>query len=82
MISQHTQDLLTKTTVSDNHACMPMRPSDESFLPQIERHKKSIVNMVLVNIVFDIFGPDTAFGMLATLRHWVSRHSDQYSLVE
>jgi hypothetical protein len=30
-------DLLQRTIVWDNHSCMPLRPGDVFFLPQLER---------------------------------------------
>jgi len=81
-ISEPTKSILANTIVWDNHACMPMRPGDESFLPQLERHRNAGVNMVVVNIYYDLFEPHLAFGMLATLRHWVQNHSSDYVLVD
>ena len=75
------KQLFEQTLVWDNHACMPMRPGDDTFLPQLQRHRNAGVNMVLINIVFDMFPPHLGFGMLATIRQWVSQHADDYVLV-
>jgi len=38
----------------DNHACMPLRPDDGTFLPQLARHKAAGVSLVSLNIYFDL----------------------------
>lgn len=34
----------------DNHTCMPLRPGDPSFLPQLERHRAAGAHMVVLNV--------------------------------
>ena len=80
--ADRTRQLLANTIVWDNHACMPLRPGDETFLPQLERYKTSGVSTVFLNVTFDIQPWENAFLMLATFRHWVSRYADQYMLAE
>ena len=46
-ISDRTQTLLKKTLLWENHACMPLRPGDVAFLPQLERVRKSDVKKVV-----------------------------------
>src|SRR5688500_18317661 len=82
VISPRTQMLLRSGIVWDNHACMPLRPGDVSFLPQLERMRNSGVDVVSLNVSFDVVDPNEAFLMLATFRHWISRHSDRYALVD
>jgi membrane dipeptidase len=61
---------------------MPLRPEDESFLPQLARHKAAGVTLVSLNVSFDMFSPDTAFPMLASFRHWIRQHPQDYVLAE
>jgi membrane dipeptidase len=77
-ISDETKALIARTVVWDNHACMPLRPQDESFLPQLARHKAAGVSLVCLNICFDVLPPETAFRMLAAFRRWISRHAEGY----
>ncbi len=75
-------NLLRKTLVWDNHACMPLRPGDESFLPQLERDRASGIDMVCLNVGF---GPQTLedhIRMLAAFRRWLGARPDRYVLVE
>jgi|SRR5579862_1197228 len=82
MISSRTHELLSRTIVWDNHACMPLRPNDDSFLPQLERHKNAGVSLVCLNVTFDLHPPIMVFEMLASLRHWILRNADKYCLVQ
>lgn len=79
-VSERTQKLLDRTLVWDSHACMPLRPADESFLPQLARHRNSGVNLVILNIYYDACPPETAFAMLASLRSWIAHHAEHYVL--
>ena len=82
VVTQETKSLLQRTLVWDNHACMPLRPGDTSFLPQLERVRESGIDLISLNISFDVVNPRDAFPILATFRHWVREHSEQYSLVD
>jgi len=68
--------------VWDCHACMPLRPGDTSFLPQLERFRNAGVDVVSLNVSFDVVDSNDAFKVLATFRHWIRRHSEHYALVE
>ena len=81
-ISKQTQRLITSSILWDNHVCMPLRPGDETFLPQLARCKSAGVSLAVLNICFDLFPPETAFAMLATFRHWLARHPENYVLAE
>jgi len=82
VISDRAQALLEKTLVWENHACMPLRPGDVTFLPQLERARKSGIDLISLNISFDVLDPRDAFLMLATFRHWIRQHSEEYTLVD
>lgn len=81
-ISEKTRQLMAQTMVWDNHACMPLRIGDETFLPQLERVRQSGVNVISLNISFDVVNPNDAFPVLATFRHWISKHPEDYILVD
>jgi membrane dipeptidase len=81
-IAARTRELFQRTVVWDSHACMPLRPGDESFLPQLARHKKAGVSVVFLNVYMDMYPPETAFRMLAVFRHWISRHPGEYVLAQ
>jgi membrane dipeptidase len=71
---------MEKNIVWDNHACMPLRPDDASFLPQLKRHKDAGVNVVTLNVYFDSHPWELAVRMLAHFRGWINKHSDDYVL--
>jgi len=74
--------LMKSTVVWDNHGCMPLRPGDESFLPQLERYRQAGVNAVTLNVGFDGVPWQTSFEMLGTFRRWISARAESYLLVE
>jgi membrane dipeptidase len=80
-ISPRTAALLDRTICWDNHACMPLRPGDTNFLPQLERLRLAGINLVSLNVSFDVVDPNDAFPVLATFRHWIKAHADNYMLV-
>lgn len=82
IISDKTSALLSKTVVWDNHACMPLRPGDTAFLRQLERARAAGINLVSLNVSFDVLDPLEAFLVLATFRHWVRERKEHYQLVD
>lgn len=82
MLSRDLKELMRRTVVWDNHACMPLRPGDTAFLPQLERVRGAGIDVVSLNVSFDVVDPHDAFPMLATFRHWIREHEDQYKLVD
>ena len=81
-ISRETRDLIGRTIVWDNHSCMPLRPGDTSFLPQLERVRQTGIDVISLNVSFDVVDPHEAFPMLATFRHWIGRHPEHYVLAD
>jgi membrane dipeptidase len=76
------RQFLADTIKWDNHACMPLRPGDTRFLPQLERYRRAGVTMVLLNIHFGELPVESAYAMLATFRTWIAQHPDDYVLAE
>jgi membrane dipeptidase len=73
--------ILERALVWDNHACMPLRPDDESFLPQLRRLRDAGVNAVGLNIGFGGQGVEEHLRMLALFRHWIKARPDEYLLI-
>ncbi len=67
--------------VWDNHTCLPLRPQDEQFLPELERARKSGVTVVGVNIGFGKQSIEEHVRMLAHFRRWLLARPQQYMLV-
>jgi membrane dipeptidase len=74
--------LLEQTLVWDNHGCMPLRPHDTAFLPQLMRYAKAGVDVVSLNVGFDAVAWENTPQMLAMFRHWIRSHPGRYRLVE
>lgn len=73
--------LIDSVPVWDHHACMPLRPHDTSFLPQLARHKAAGFDAVTLNIGFGEQGVEEHLRMLAALRHWLLARPDEYLLL-
>lgn len=75
--------MVEECLVWDNHSCMPLRPEDESFLPQLMRHKNAGFNVVSLNVTFDMVARDPTLGfrMLGRFRKFVARNSNDLLLV-
>lgn len=74
--------LIDDTFVWDNHACLPLRPHETKFFPQLRRHKAAGFDAVTVNIGFGETGIEEHVRMLSVLRHWLRQHADDYVLLE
>jgi membrane dipeptidase len=81
MTSSSARTLLDTSLVWDNHGCMPLRPLDESFLPQLSRYKAAGVKVVSLNIGYGEQGIEQHIRMAPALRQWVSLHQEQFVLV-
>lgn len=68
--------------VWDNHGCMPLRADDEGFLPQLARYRASGVDVVSLNVGFDLTTIESNVRVLAHFRQWVRRHPQQLTLVQ
>ena len=66
----------------DNHGCMPLRGDDFEFLPQLERYKRSGVDIASLNVGYDVVPWENTLLVVAHFRRWVRQHSDQYLLIE
>ncbi len=68
--------------VWDNHACMPLRPLDDGFLPQLERARNAGVDVITLNIGFGPQPVEDHLRMLAHFRAWLKSNEDKYLLGE
>lgn len=72
---------LIKSAIAwDNHACMPLRAGDFSFLPQLQRHADAGFDVVVLNIGFGDYSYAAHLEMLSTFVDWLSRHADRFTL--
>jgi membrane dipeptidase len=75
-----TSRALSEGVVWDNHACMPLR-ADDSFLPELERVRRSGVNAVTLNIGFAEFSLLDHLRVISYMRQWLAKRPDEYRLV-
>ena len=74
--------LIRSSLVWDNHGCMPVRPHDETFLPQLERYRAAGVTTVALNVGYGEQGVEDHVRMLAHFRRWLLARPADYVLVE
>jgi membrane dipeptidase len=74
--------IVQRSIVWDNHTCLPLRPHDERFLPQLERFKKSGVSVVGINVGFGEQGIEPHIRMLAHFRRWILSRPSEYMLIQ
>src|ERR1700722_1770784 len=73
--------LLAANLVWDNHGCMPLRPDDETFLPQLKRYHDSGVDLVSINVGFDAVAPDQTLRVAEYFHRWILERPESYVLV-
>ena len=66
----------------DNHGCMPLRPFDDSFLPQLQRYRDAGVDVAMLNVGFGEQGVEEHMRNLAHFRRWISARPEQYVLID
>lgn len=62
----------------ENHTCMPLRPAHD-FMPQLSRYRDSGVDVISLNVTFDLMDVESSFRVLSFMRQWVES-SDCYAL--
>ena len=80
--SANAAKLMKQSLVWDNHGCMPLRADDFDFLPQLDRYKRSGVDIASMNVGYDAVPWENTLLVIAHFRSWVRQRFDQYILVE
>lgn len=63
--------------VWDNHGCLPLRP-DREFLPELYRYKRAGVDVVSVNVTFDMMAPGHGVAIARFFSEWIETRPDMY----
>jgi len=72
--------VLADSLVWDNHGCMPLMTKPD-FLPQLSRYRAAGVNMVSLNVTYDIYPWHHGLRMLAYFRAWLAARPDDFAIV-
>ncbi len=75
-------EVMREALVWDNHACMPLRPHDHSFLPQLGRCRAAGVDVVTLNVGFGGGSIEDHVRMLGSLRAWLAANGSDYVLAQ
>lgn len=65
----------TKPLVWENHSCMPLR-AEHDFMPQLERYRQNGVDVVSLNITFDLMDFESSFRVVSFMRCWIGQSTD------
>src|SRR5688572_22665087 len=64
----------------DAHSCLPLLSGIDMAV--LRRHKQSGFDFVSINVGMDMNPIDQVLKTIAWFRHWLSRHPDEFALVE
>jgi membrane dipeptidase len=59
---------MRENLVWDNHGCMPLRPLDENYLPQLSRYRHAGVDAAFINIGYGEHPIELHLRMIAQFR--------------
>ena len=82
MCFEQARRLVAESLVWDNHSCMPLRPLDKSFLPQLSRHLQAGFDVISLNVGFDALPWYTTLPMIASFRTWIRDHPESLLQIE
>ena len=74
------RDQMRDGVVWDNHACLPLRPGDETWLAAIDRHRQSGVDVISLNVGYGEQGPERHLEVLEYFNGWYGARPDRYVL--
>ncbi|WP_321792740.1 dipeptidase [Burkholderia pyrrocinia] len=65
----------------DNHVCLPLRPDDDTFLPQLERCRNAGLHLVSLPVGYKSDGVEQHVRMLSLFRDYIARNGDRFQVV-
>ncbi len=74
------RELMAEGVVWDNHACLPLRAPADEWLPQVDRHRESGVDVVCLNVGYGEQGPDQHLAAIKRFRDWYGARPERYVL--
>ena len=70
--------VLRESIAWDNHACMPLRPFDCGFLPELERHRRAGFHVVSLNVGFGEQSWEDHVSVARSFRVWIDDNPSQF----
>jgi len=81
-VTSAVRHLFAAATVWDNHTCTTISPASADSVAQLQRHRAAGVDVVTLNVGFDLAPPEHALLLLADFRRWIQAHDHDYVIVE
>lgn len=75
------QALHSDALVWDQHGCLPLRP-DETAVDELELYRRAGVDVVSINVGFDLTSPLESLKVAAAFRRGILERDDRYVLVD
>lgn len=79
--SNTVRNLFDRGLIWDNHTCTALEPNHAGSLEYLRRHKAAGVDVVTLNVGFDVVPNDYAIRLLADFRYWIATHPEEFHLV-
>ncbi|MFC4312368.1 dipeptidase [Steroidobacter flavus] len=74
-------ELFARSLIWDNHTCTTIRTGRAESVADLQRHRRSGVDVVGLNVGFDAAPPEDTIKLIADFRHWLQAHATDYALV-
>jgi membrane dipeptidase len=74
--------VMASGVVWDNHACLPLKPGQETWLAAVDRHRTSGVDVVSLNVGYGEDGPDKHLAVIEHYRAWYGARPGRYVLAK
>lgn len=81
-LTSRVRSLFAEALVWDNHTCATIHPNCADSLNELRRHKAAGVDVVTLNVGFDVMPNEGAMRLLADFRHWLKQHPQDFALIE
>ncbi len=74
------REVMQGGVVWDNHACLPLRAEGDAWMPSVDRHRQSGVDVVSLNVGYGEQGSDRHLAALERYRAWYGARPERYVL--
>lgn len=81
IMASQIENIISTSTIWDNHSCLPLRPEDTSFLPQLQRYIDAGFSIVCLNIGYWKNSFKQHLDMASSFINWINDNSDRFALL-
>lgn len=81
IMASQIENIISTSIIWDNHSCLPLRPEDTSFLPQLQRYIDAGFSIVCLNIGYWKNSFKQHLDMASSFINWINDNSDRFVLL-